>query len=152
VPLKYLDGMDSLLSIAQMPAGVPVPTALIGGARNAGLLVARILGASGPVLQQRMAEPSEPSNGLAPFSIEKYRSPGSQIEATRPESVPMPCGRGSAIPVPDVRGPTVAAPFVPDPGSESRPTARTRLASMGPVPFPIADARSPAASAPCESR
>ena len=45
VPLKYLDGMDSLLSIVQMPAGVPVATVSIAGARNAGLLAARILGA-----------------------------------------------------------------------------------------------------------
>lgn len=43
VPLKVLDGMDSLLSIVQMPAGVPVATVSIGGARNAGLLAARIL-------------------------------------------------------------------------------------------------------------
>jgi 5-(carboxyamino)imidazole ribonucleotide mutase len=43
VPLKHLDGMDSLLSIVQMPAGVPVATVSIGGARNAGLLAARIL-------------------------------------------------------------------------------------------------------------
>lgn len=45
VPLRYLDGMDSLLSIVQMPAGVPVATVSIGGARNAGLLAARILAA-----------------------------------------------------------------------------------------------------------
>ena len=45
VPLKYLDGMDSLLSIVQMPAGVPVATVSIGGARNAGLLAVRILAA-----------------------------------------------------------------------------------------------------------
>ncbi|WP_425956281.1 5-(carboxyamino)imidazole ribonucleotide mutase [Xylanimonas sp. McL0601] len=45
VPLRYLDGMDSLMSIVQMPAGVPVATVSIGGARNAGLLAARILGA-----------------------------------------------------------------------------------------------------------
>jgi 5-(carboxyamino)imidazole ribonucleotide mutase len=44
VPLAYLDGMDSLLSIVQMPAGVPVATVSIGGARNAGLLAVRILG------------------------------------------------------------------------------------------------------------
>ncbi len=44
VPLKYLDGMDSLLSIVQMPAGVPVATVSVAGARNAGLLAARILG------------------------------------------------------------------------------------------------------------
>jgi len=45
VPLEYFDGMDSLLSIVQMPAGVPVATVSVGGARNAGLLAARILGA-----------------------------------------------------------------------------------------------------------
>ena len=56
VPLKYLDGMDSLLSIVQMPAGVPVATVSIGGARNAGLLAVRILGASDPVLRGKMTE------------------------------------------------------------------------------------------------
>ena len=56
VPLKYLDGMDSLLSIVQMPAGVPVATVSIGNARNAGLLAARILGATDPALQQRIVE------------------------------------------------------------------------------------------------
>jgi 5-(carboxyamino)imidazole ribonucleotide mutase len=54
VPLKYLDGMDSLLSIVQMPAGVPVATVSIAGARNAGLLAVRILGAHDASLQQRM--------------------------------------------------------------------------------------------------
>ncbi|MBB6033265.1 5-(carboxyamino)imidazole ribonucleotide mutase [Phytomonospora endophytica] len=43
VPLKYLDGMDSLMSIVQMPAGIPVATMAIGGAKNAGILAARIL-------------------------------------------------------------------------------------------------------------
>jgi 5-(carboxyamino)imidazole ribonucleotide mutase len=56
VPLKYLDGMDSLLSIVQMPAGVPVATVSIGGARNAGLLAVRILGASDEALRKRMAD------------------------------------------------------------------------------------------------
>ena len=46
VPLATLDGLDSLLSIVQMPAGVPVATVSIGGARNAGLFAVRILGAS----------------------------------------------------------------------------------------------------------
>jgi 5-(carboxyamino)imidazole ribonucleotide mutase len=55
VPLKYLDGMDSLLSIVQMPAGVPVATVSIAGARNAGLLAVRILATSDPELAQRMA-------------------------------------------------------------------------------------------------
>lgn len=56
VALKYLDGMDSLLSIVQMPAGVPVATVAIGNARNAGLLAVRILAASDPALQQRMID------------------------------------------------------------------------------------------------
>ena len=47
VPLTHFDGVDSLLSIVQMPAGVPVATVSVGGARNAGLLAARILGAGG---------------------------------------------------------------------------------------------------------
>lgn len=55
VPLKHLDGMDSLLSIVQMPAGIPVATVSIGNARNAGLLAVRILGASDEVLRTRMA-------------------------------------------------------------------------------------------------
>ncbi|SDD83950.1 5-(carboxyamino)imidazole ribonucleotide mutase [Auraticoccus monumenti] len=50
VPLKHLDGMDSLLSIVQMPVGVPVATVSIGGARNAGLLAVRILAAGDPAL------------------------------------------------------------------------------------------------------
>lgn len=54
VPLAYLDGMDSLLSIVQMPAGVPVATVAIGNARNAGLLAVRILAAGDPALQRRM--------------------------------------------------------------------------------------------------
>jgi 5-(carboxyamino)imidazole ribonucleotide mutase len=56
VPLKYLDGMDSLLSIVQMPAGVPVATVAIGNARNAGLLAVRILGARDPQLRQQMLD------------------------------------------------------------------------------------------------
>ena len=56
VPLKYLDGMDSLLSIVQMPAGVPVATVAIGSARNAGLLAVRILAAGDPDLRQQMVD------------------------------------------------------------------------------------------------
>jgi len=56
VPLKYLDGMDSLLSIVQMPAGVPVATVAVGAARNAGLLAVRILGASDEALRGKMAD------------------------------------------------------------------------------------------------
>jgi 5-(carboxyamino)imidazole ribonucleotide mutase len=56
VPLAKLDGLDSLLSIVQMPAGVPVATVSIGGARNAGLLAVRILGASDAALQKRITD------------------------------------------------------------------------------------------------
>ena len=56
VPLRHLDGMDSLLSIVQMPAGVPVATVSIGGARNAGLLAVRILAAADLGLQHRMRQ------------------------------------------------------------------------------------------------
>jgi 5-(carboxyamino)imidazole ribonucleotide mutase len=55
VPLKHLDGLDSLLSIVQMPAGVPVATVSVGGARNAGLLAVRILGVSDAGVRERMA-------------------------------------------------------------------------------------------------
>ena len=54
VPLAKLDGLDSLLSIVQMPAGVPVATVSIGGARNAGLLAVRILAVSDPALRSRI--------------------------------------------------------------------------------------------------
>lgn len=55
VPLSTLDGMDSLLSIVQMPAGIPVATVSIGGARNAGLLAVRMLGIADPELTDRVA-------------------------------------------------------------------------------------------------
>jgi 5-(carboxyamino)imidazole ribonucleotide mutase len=54
VPLKYLDGLDSLLSIVQMPAGIPVATVAVGNARNAGLLAVRILAVSDDELRARM--------------------------------------------------------------------------------------------------
>lgn len=54
VPLKYLDGLDSLLSIVQMPSGVPVATVAIGNARNAGLLAVRILAAGDPGLTGKL--------------------------------------------------------------------------------------------------
>lgn len=56
VPLATLDGLDSLLSIVQMPAGVPVGTVSIGGARNAGLLAIRMLAATDPGLTQQLAD------------------------------------------------------------------------------------------------
>jgi 5-(carboxyamino)imidazole ribonucleotide mutase len=54
VPLRHLDGLDSLLSIVQMPAGVPVATVGVGNARNAGLLAARILAAGDPARTEAM--------------------------------------------------------------------------------------------------
>lgn len=55
VPLARLDGMDSLLSIVQMPAGIPVATVSIGGAKNAGILAARIIGAFDSALENKLA-------------------------------------------------------------------------------------------------
>jgi 5-(carboxyamino)imidazole ribonucleotide mutase len=56
VPLAHLDGLDSLLSIVQMPAGIPVATVSVGGARNAGLLAVRILAVGDPILAGKVAE------------------------------------------------------------------------------------------------
>ncbi|WP_129842259.1 5-(carboxyamino)imidazole ribonucleotide mutase [Streptomyces sp. RFCAC02] len=70
VPLKHLDGMDSLLSIVQMPAGVPVATVSIGGARNAGLLAVRMLAAHDEGLRIRMRAFQE---GLREQATEKGR-------------------------------------------------------------------------------
>jgi 5-(carboxyamino)imidazole ribonucleotide mutase len=68
VPLKYLDGMDSLMSIVQMPAGIPVATVSIAGARNAGLLAVRILAAADPVLLAKVRDFQE---GLRAMVAEK---------------------------------------------------------------------------------
>ncbi|SDB89093.1 5-(carboxyamino)imidazole ribonucleotide mutase [Raineyella antarctica] len=73
VPLKYLDGMDSLLSIVQMPAGVPVATVAIGNARNAGLLAVRILAAGDPQLTDRMLEFQDELRATAESKGEKIR-------------------------------------------------------------------------------
>ena len=73
VPLKYLDGMDSLLSIVQMPAGVPVATVAIGGARNAGLLAVRILGVAHPELAQKMIAFQDDLRALAKAKGERVR-------------------------------------------------------------------------------
>jgi 5-(carboxyamino)imidazole ribonucleotide mutase len=56
VPLKHMEGLDSLLSIVQMPAGIPVATVAVGGARNAGLLAVRILAAADDELRAQMIE------------------------------------------------------------------------------------------------
>ena len=74
VPLRHLDGMDSLLSIVQMPAGVPVATVSIGGARNAGLLAVRILAAADPELRARMVEFQDSLRQVAFDKGEKLRA------------------------------------------------------------------------------
>jgi 5-(carboxyamino)imidazole ribonucleotide mutase len=64
VPLAKLDGLDSLLSIVQMPAGVPVATVSIGGARNAGILAARILSVSDTTIALKLSEYAESLEAL----------------------------------------------------------------------------------------
>ena len=71
VPLKYLDGMDSLLSIVQMPGGIPVATVGIGNAKNAGLLAARILGTSDAAISVKVAGIMEKARVT---SLEKARN------------------------------------------------------------------------------
>lgn len=65
VPLRHLDGVDSLLSMLQMPAGVPVATVSIGGAKNAALLAARILAVSDPQLSLLLAQDRERREAMA---------------------------------------------------------------------------------------
>ncbi|SEH04034.1 5-(carboxyamino)imidazole ribonucleotide mutase [Nonomuraea solani] len=79
VPLKYLDGMDSLLSIVQMPAGVPVATVAVGGARNAGLLAVRILAVSDAGLRERMEEFQERLKEQAYAKGERLRAEAAQL-------------------------------------------------------------------------
>lgn len=74
VPLKYLDGMDSLLSIVQMPAGVPVATVSVAGARNAGLLAARILATHDEELQHRMSDFQQELNHQATEKGKRLRA------------------------------------------------------------------------------
>ncbi|WP_394296940.1 5-(carboxyamino)imidazole ribonucleotide mutase [Nocardiopsis chromatogenes] len=73
VPLKHLDGMDSLLSIVQMPAGVPVATVAVGAARNAGLLAVRMLASGDEELRGRMEEFQEELKRLAKAKGERLR-------------------------------------------------------------------------------
>lgn len=74
VPLKYLDGMDSLLSIVQMPAGVPVATVSVAGARNAGLLAVRMLAAFDAELAERMTDFQAELNSQATEKGKKLRA------------------------------------------------------------------------------
>lgn len=74
VPLRTLDGLDSLLSIVQMPRGVPVATVAIGNATNAGLLAARILGVSDPDLTARLAAHREDMAAASEAADARVRS------------------------------------------------------------------------------
>jgi 5-(carboxyamino)imidazole ribonucleotide mutase len=73
VSLRNLDGLDSLLSIVQMPKGVPVATVAIDGARNAGILAARILATSDPELRTRVQAAMEEQSAAARASDERLR-------------------------------------------------------------------------------
>lgn len=74
VPLAHLDGMDSLLSIVQMPGGVPVATVGVGNAKNAGLLAVRILAASNPELCDAMVKYQTELHDMAAAKGEKVRT------------------------------------------------------------------------------
>ena len=74
VALKHLEGMDSLLSIVQMPAGVPVATVAIGNARNAGLLAVRMLSVADPALQEKMVQFQEELRQMARAKGERIRN------------------------------------------------------------------------------
>src|SRR5690554_5232782 len=94
VPLKYLDGMDSLLSIVQMPAGVPVATVSIGGARNAGLLAVRILAAGTDELALRLR------SQMAEFQIalgEQARLKGDNLRASLGDAPSSGAGLGGPL-------------------------------------------------------
>jgi 5-(carboxyamino)imidazole ribonucleotide mutase len=86
VPLQYLDGLDSLLSIVQMPAGIPVATVAVGGARNAGLLAVRILAVDDPALAERVAEFQADLRATAQAKGEALRAQARAERAGEPES------------------------------------------------------------------
>lgn len=101
VPLKYLDGLDSLLSIVQMPAGVPVATVGIGNARNAGLLAVRLLAAGDPALTAKVLDFQA---GLRQTAVDK----GANVRGR--EAARLPGAVGSA-------GNTEGSPHFQPPGA-----------------------------------
>lgn len=74
VPLSRLDGLDSLLSIVQMPAGVPVATVSIGGAKNAGLIAVKILATADDGLRDALARYAESLAALVEEKNERLKS------------------------------------------------------------------------------
>ncbi len=93
VALRQLDGLDSLLSIAQMPAGVPVATVAINGAPNAGLLAARILALSDPDLMRRVRQAQDQLAAEARAKDERVRS---AVPADQSTTEGEPCSPTSA--------------------------------------------------------
>jgi 5-(carboxyamino)imidazole ribonucleotide mutase len=94
VPLQVLDGLDSLLSIVQMPAGIPVATVAIGNARNAGLLAMRILAIADPLLQERLVVFAESLNDQA-------RAKGARLAGEHGgATVPLSSGQDQGRPIP----------------------------------------------------
>jgi len=92
VPLAHLDGLDSLLSIVQMPAGVPVATVSVGGARNAGLLAVRILASGSDERSARLA------TAMAVFQDglrEQAEAKGERLRATAGTGHRAPIGFGA---------------------------------------------------------
>ncbi len=85
VPLAHLDGLDSLLSIVQMPAGVPVATVSVGGARNAGLLAVRILGAAAAPAQDETPDAGALRDRMVAFQAalrDQARAKGDRLRQT----------------------------------------------------------------------
>jgi 5-(carboxyamino)imidazole ribonucleotide mutase len=98
VPLRHLGGLDSLLSIVQMPAGIPVATVAVGGARNAGLLAIRILAVGDPVLAGRMAEFQAELRAAAQAKGEALQAKVRVMRAgTEPAPPPGAAGPGSEL-------------------------------------------------------
>jgi 5-(carboxyamino)imidazole ribonucleotide mutase len=95
VPLAHLDGLDSLLSIVQMPAGIPVATVAVGGARNAGLLAVRILAVGDAGLARRMTEFQAGLRSAAQAKGEALRA---RVRVLRDGDQPAPpTGSGSEL-------------------------------------------------------
>ena len=98
VPLKYLDGMDSLLSIVQMPGGIPVATVAIGNAKNAGILAARILAPATPTSSSassttRRSSPRPPTRRATSYAVPPPATTAASASEARSSPGPAP-GRG----------------------------------------------------------
>ena len=111
VPLAYLDGMDSLLSMVQMPAGVPVATVAVGGARNAGLLAVRILAASDASLQSRMTDvPGRPRRQGPGQGRDPARASAAAGWASAPDGRGQPAGPSRGHSMTGHRSMTMSSP------------------------------------------